>query len=125
MNLTSVEESRKLENQKNMVIDNERMRIQQWAVLNANKNIFQEYADESEETYWKSREKEDTYIMMYDFETVPEFEKLCTTFLPGILDKEIQRVISVAVFKNRPQHTDVIKHTKKNAEGLPMYIYAF
>lgn len=79
----------------NLTSENEINRLLSWASENVDKNIFLANENVDGETFWKTREKDDTYIMLYDFKTIPEFEKICNFVSEEKFDKRIQRVISV------------------------------
>lgn len=109
----------------NLTSENEINRLLGWASENMDKNVFSANENVDGETFWKTREKEDTYIMLYDFKTIPEFEKICNFVFEEEFDKEIQRVISVAAFRNSKNFERDEEQEKKVGDQLPEQIYVF
>lgn len=98
--------------------------LSEWASRNENKHIFLAASNEDEDSFWMTRENEDSYIMAYDFRTLPEFEKLCLNIFGKKFDKEIQRIISVAAFKHSGDYEEMQKKEKTD-DRLPEHIYVF
>ncbi len=109
----------------NLTSENEINRLLSWASENVDKNIFLANENVDGETFWKTREKDDTYIMLYDFKTIPEFEKICNFVSEEKFDKRIQRVISVAAFRNSKNYERDEGQEKKAGNELPEQIYVF
>ena len=63
--------------------------------------------------------------MLYDFKTIPEFEKICNFVSEEKFDKRIQRVISVAAFRNSKNYERDEGQEKKAGNELPEQIYVF
>ncbi len=95
-------------------------KIKDWAVTGSDNSLFHKNT-ETDTTFWVTREREDTYIMEYDFGTLPEFESLCKEVVRTSMDEHIQRIVSVAVFKNVPQE----RAEYERQEGIPEYRYTF
>lgn len=99
----------------------EKSRLKNWAMTEKDSRLFFNEESETAETFWAARKQEESYIMEYSFETLQEFENLCKKFLNERAGKNIQRVVSVAAFKNTPQ--DEMEDTQQ--EALPEYRYTF
>lgn len=99
----------------------------EWAFNNEDKSIFLSDVNEQKDTFWKLRSKEDTYIMPYSFKTISEFEKLCTDVFEKEYDSKIQRIVSVAAFKNGEsnQKRQGQEEKARATDMLPEYIYVF
>lgn len=108
----------------NSINDNEVNRLLIWASENENKNVFLTDNDQ-EETFWKTKEQQDTYIMEYDFKTIPEFEKFCDFVFQKEVDRKIQRIVSVAAFKHSKDYETDQDKREKAADKLPEHIYVF
>lgn len=96
-------------------------RLKQWAIKENNREYFERHSSDS---FWIDRKSDATYIKEYSFETVPEFEALCTDILGHELDAAIKKAVSVAVIKNVPIEEDY-KADIDDDEKLPEYNYVF
>lgn len=103
----------------NLIDENEKMRLKSWASKNADNKLFDLEDLNEKESYWISRKDEDSYIIEYDFQNLPEFESTCEKVLKKRFDQEVQRIISIAVFKGMPQEESNIN------DELPEYRYTF
>lgn len=104
-----------------LISRNEIKKLKSWAVLEKDNGLFYTNKSGEMETFWVTRKQENTYIMEYSFETLPEFEKLCNKVLKERMKESVQRIVSVATFKNMPQ--DGMEG--KRQEELPEYRYTF
>lgn len=94
------------------------IKLKSWAVSKEAKELFDEEYSVDSESFWKTREEEN-YIMQYYFQSIPEFENCCRKIIKNEMDQEIQRIVSVAIFKNKPLAKSKIM------EELPEYRYTF
>lgn len=107
----------------NLTDKREVKKLLEWVAENDRESLL--INDEKKESYWKTREREDTYIMPYDFRTIQEFEKMCDLIWGKEAAKEIQRTVSIAAFSSRADYER--RHTQRESamEKMPEYIYVF
>ena len=103
---------------------NEINRLELWAEQENSGVSFERNISSANDSFWKSREGDRTYITEYGFTTVPEFEMLCANILEHEFDSQIKKVISVSMIKNTPREK-FEKEENRDAETLPEYIYMF
>ncbi len=99
-------------------------RLRKWASENKDKDVF-DRDGEHEKSYWKIKDRQETYIMEYDFKTIPEFETLCDFVLDKRIDSKIQRSFSVAAFKHSKDCEQEQDEQRKADLKLPEHIYVF
>lgn len=100
--------------------DTEQKKLIEWASLYTGEKYFYSEEKTEKDSLWRTRKQEDTYIMEYDFDTLPEFEELCKKVLYIQEERKMQRVLSVAVFKNMPNG-----EVNEAVTKLPEYRYVF
>ena len=81
---------------------NEQDRLKNWVTIKGDLDPFGRKETEGQDSFWIARTSEDSYIIDYDFDTIPEFENLCKEIIKVPMDIELERIISVAAFKNMP-----------------------
>ena len=101
--------------------ENEMIKLKNWAVLEKDRGLFGKKDSGKTATFWITREQEESYIMEYSFETLPQFEKLCKDILKERMGERVQRIVSVSAYKNMPQG----EIDDKWQEILPEYRYTF
>lgn len=104
-----------------LINENEIRRMKTWAVEHARQSFPGEESRDDANSYWESREKENSYIMEYQFDTVSEWEALCDSVLHRPLDEYIRKTTQVAVFKNIPGEED--SDVLMRSSGVLEYIY--
>lgn len=107
-----------------LINEDEIKRLRTWACENKNEDVFAQER-EQKESLWKTKKRQDTYIMEYDFQTISEFEKICGYVFEKEIDRNIQRTLSVAVFKHSKDHELSQEEKEKLASKLPEHIYVF
>lgn len=106
---------------------NEQDRLKNWVTIKGDLDPFGRKETEGQDSFWIARTSEDSYIIDYDFDTIPEFENLCKEIIKVPMDIELERIISVAAFKNMPDENpeEIDNNVFEKNEKLPEYRYVF
>lgn len=107
------------------VNENDVKKIKEWAINNEQNNIFLSGKDVLYDSYYKTRECEETYISVYDFGTLPELERMYNNLFNEQLDREIQRIAAVCAMRYKPDLNSRPNNQGDIKENLPEHIYVF
>ena len=110
----------------------EKKLLQEWAAANRDEQVFEQRSSSSMDSYFLTRNNEETYIMPYKFKTIPEFQERITEVWrggPAEIDPQRQKLLAIAAFKCRavaeekPHEEQKKENTNKGK--LPEFTYAF
>ena len=83
------------------------------------------------DSYFITREEEDTYMRPYRFETIPQLQQMIANLCTGEKDVQNQKLLSIAAFKCREvevRQEDLgagEEHKRVDRGKLPEFTYAF
>ncbi len=100
-------------------------RLEDWASENMQKDVFPTGKNMEKDSYYETRHREDTYITVYDFDTLPELEMKYEDLLGEPIDKKIRKISAISAMRYRPDlHNDHENEMDINS-SLPEHIYVF
>lgn len=103
--------------------------LQEWAAANSDGEIFEKRCSEDMDSYFITRKEEDTYIMSYQFETIPQLQQMINNVCAEQIDVQRQKLLSIAAFKCREtpeENSDEGEKRESVDRGkLPEFTYAF
>ncbi len=103
--------------------------LQEWAAANSDGEIFEKRCSTDKDSYFITREVEDTYMMPYRFETIPQLQQMIADLCIGEIDVQNQKLLSIAAFKCREVQQEDSKageeHKRVDRGKLPEFTYAF
>lgn len=108
-------------------LSTEKQKIYEWASRNEEVKYCFSKPDSEQESYYTPYRGAESYLLNYDFETLPELRKLIETYSEKDIQlQDIQKVLLVAAMKGKVQVEDekTIDTIKKQKE-LKEYIYVF
>lgn len=100
-------------------------KLRSWAIKNAQEDIFSSGSDSDKDSYYSTRNGEDTYISVYDFNTMSELEGMFQDFFGEQMDGEIRRIAAACAIRYRPDLTREWTNKEGIKENLPEHIYVF
>lgn len=107
------------------VNENDAKKIKEWAIRNVQSNIFLSGKDVLNDSYYKIRESDETYISVYDFSTLPELEEMYENLFSGQMDREIRRIAAVCAMRYKPDLNSMPDNQGEIKGNLPEHIYVF
>lgn len=106
------------------VNENDAKKIKEWAINNGQSNIFLSGKAALYDSYYKTRENDETYISVYDFSTLPELEGMYENLFSEQMDREIQRIAAVCAMRYKPD-LNSMSDNQDIKDNLPEHIYVF
>ncbi|MDE6626710.1 MAG: hypothetical protein K2K56_10150 [Lachnospiraceae bacterium] len=107
----------------------ERQMLQEWASVHSDENIFDRRCKVDENSYFVSRNREDTYIMKYKFETIAQLQENIKRICGDEIDLQTQKLLAIAAFKCKASQVEDTHeaNAKNNVDRgkLPEFTYAF
>lgn len=107
-----------------------------WAGQNENKKIFPQISKDKE-SYYIDRVSEETYMMEYSFNTMPELRSALETYSGLADDSQMLRMLTINIYQNnflnnneehKKKNIDEIREEENKVKGqydIPDYIYVF
>ena len=107
----------------------EKQMIQKWASVHSDDAVFDERFKADKDSYFMSRSGQDTYIMKYEFESIPQLQEKIAVVCGDKIDRQMQKMMAIAAFKCREQFADNMQETDTDGGvdrgNLPEFTYAF
>lgn len=107
----------------------EKSLLKEWAAANSDENSFERKGDAGAASYFLTRENEETYIMPYKFETIPQLQRMINDVSAERIDAQRQTLLSIAAFKCREtigeDTAEEKRQTGVDRGKLPEFTYAF
>jgi len=107
----------------------EKSLLREWAAANSDREIFEKRRLCDSESYFITRKREDTYIIPYQCETIPQLQQMINDVCMSEIDIQRQKMLSIAAFKCRETlEEDISGEEKKESVDrgkLPEFTYAF
>lgn len=107
----------------------EKQRLQEWASAHSDDSIFDRRCKDDEDSYFISRNTEDTYIMKYKFESIPQLQEKMEMVCGDEIERQTQKLLAITAFKCRTALSEDIQETDINTGvdrgKLPEFTYAF
>lgn len=107
----------------------EKQLLQEWAAANSDGNVFEQRSHTDTESYFITRNNESTYIMPYQFDTIPQLQEKIAEVSGETIDLQLQKRLAVTAFKCRlslTQDSGEEEDRKRADRGkLPEFTYAF
>lgn len=104
----------------------EKKLLQEWAAQNSNNEAFDQRSNVDAGSYFITRKSEDTYIVSYKIETIPQLQGKIIEVCGEKMGLQQQELLCVAAFKCRMSHNKNSYKEKKNINNgmLPEFTYA-
>ncbi len=107
----------------------EKKLLQEWAAANRDEQVFEQRSSSSMDSYFLTRNSEETYIMPYKFKTIPEFQERIKEVCGAEIDPQRQKLLAITAFKCRAVAEEKSHEEQKkentNKGKLPEFTYAF
>lgn len=107
----------------------ERQMLQEWSEVHSDEGIFDQRYETNVDSYFITRSREDTYIMKYKFENIPQLQESIGAICSAGMDEHMQKLLAIAAFKCKPVLLEDKQGTETNngvdRGRLPEFTYAF
>lgn len=101
----------------------EKLRV--WALDNVQLGVFLREGSEENSSYYEARDDESTYIGEYDFNTLPELEKMFDELFNLQFDRKVKKVVGVCAMRCGRDLKTSNKENLTVKDSLPEHIYVF
>ena len=110
----------------NLINVKEKKLLQEWAAKNSDREVFDQRSNFDTDSYFITRSSEDTYIVPYKFESIPQLQEKIVEVCGEKIDMQQQKLLCVAAFKCRVEpNKNFYKEEKSITSGkLPEFTYA-
>lgn len=107
----------------------ERQMLCEWASVHSDDSIFERKSKKDEDSYFIARDTEDTYIMKYKFESIPQLQEKIEAVCGDKIDRQTQKLLAITAFKCKTSFLDSMQETGEKSSvdrgKLPEFTYAF